>query len=149
MSAEAVLDKAKSILNSNLKDALPEDTPAPQSFLIGNYIGREEILAQFPAVTIEMQNTLPVTSQEEWEEKRQEIYVWVFIGDVSIEQLHRYLVRYGDTVRKVLRRTKYWADGGWFDPQVGNALYTGVFSAGHLLIQGCRIEVTIGELDTE
>lgn len=148
MGAEAALDKVKEILDDNLENELPEKTTSPGSILIGNYLGREEILSQLPAVTVETQNTFSENSQEEWEERTQELYVWVFLGHVDIEQLHRNLVRYGDTVRKILRRGKLWGDG-WHNPSVGNALYTGVFSATHQLVQGCRIEVTVGEIDIE
>ena len=148
MAAEDALNQAKLILEKNLKNELPDDTPSPQAFLIGNYIGREEILSQFPAVTIELQNTFPQDSQEEWEERRQELYVWAFVGHVDIEQLHRHLVRYGDAIRRIIRRRKLWG-AGWHDLNVGNSLYTGIFSAGHMLVQGCRIEVTVGEIDEE
>ena len=160
MTIEIALDKAKSILTTanelgdtlTLIDAETVSpaliTPSPRGFLIGSYLGREEVLAEIPAVTFEARTTVPVASQEEWREDRHTVWVWAFVAEVDIEQLHRFAMRYGEALKRILRQRNLWG-GGWHNVEVGNAIYTNVFWAGHRLLQGCRVEVSVSEVVRE
>ena len=158
MSMETALDKAKSIVEDNLAaellviDAETADpnlaTPAPKVFLIGNYLGREEILASIPAVTIEARNTMLEDDEEEWQENRHTLWVWAFVAEVKIDVLHRYMMRYGEAMRRVLTRRSNWG-GGWHNIRVGNAVFTQTFEAPNRLLQGCRVEVQVSEIVKE
>jgi len=148
VTVENAVNKAKELLENNLENQLPENTPKPEVFKVGNYVGREEILHSLPAVTLDARNTLEVDSQEDWAELEQDFYVWAFIAEVDIENLHRFIMRYGEAIRKILRKGAHWGSG-WHNPVADNTLYTGVFDAGHFLVQGCRVEVKIREIEAE
>jgi len=143
MSIEQAIDKASELIQADISTKLPEGTPEPDSYLVGNYVGREELLAQLPAITFDARNTNTVSQQEGYEEQQHELYCWAFIGEVNIEYLHRYVMRYAEAMRNILRPA--WGSG-WHDIRIGNTLYTGVFDAGHFLVQGCRIEFSVKEI---
>lgn len=151
MSVENAIDKAKEILESGLpaqitalNEGQDNNAPAPQIYLVGNYLGREELLHTLPAITLDARNTGSKKSQEAWEEMDQEFYVWAIVAEVNIENLHRYIMRYGEGIRAVMKKMDNWSSG-WHNPRITNTLYTGVFEAGHRLVQGCRVECSIGE----
>jgi hypothetical protein len=157
LSAEKALDKAKSILESGnrlaaMLQAIDSETtapvlstPAPRSFRIGSYLGREEILAEIPAVTIEARATVEDDDQEEWFEGTHGIWVWAFVTETDPEHLHRYVSRYAEAIRRVLKQRRYWG-GGWHNIRIRNTLYTNVFQARHFMLAGCRVELEVGEM---
>lgn len=160
VSIEKALDKAKSILedSNRLQSTLSTidgetsspslTTPVPRSFKVGDYLGREEILAEIPAVTVEARPTTEMDTQEAWKELRHTLWVWAFVAEVDPEKLHRYMVRYGEGIRRLLGQQRYWG-GGWHNPVASQVLPTGVFQATHRLLQGCRVQVEVSEIVRE
>jgi len=156
MTAEGALYQARDMLTQHIETVLANldeeytlatKTPPPRAIKVGSYLGREEILAELPAVTLEARSTTLIGTQEPWQEVRHTLWGWAFAVGTSVEQLFVWAMRYGESLRRVISDRSNWS--GYHNPTVTTTMYTNVFQAGHRLVQGCRVEFEVREFMRE
>jgi len=154
MSAENAVDSIRKILSDDLSKKLPEIdeeestelvTPKPVQFLVGDYTGREEIIVDNPAITIQSRNTPEGRTNQDWLVKTHSLWVDAWVVEVDIETLHRYIMRYAEAIDRLLVDESKW-EHGWFNPSVNNTMYSDIFQADHRLMQGARVECEVSEI---
>lgn len=166
MSIEQAINRAKLILDEgnselleendpvNLEEVLEEIdaeegfdivTPPPKQFLVGSYLGREEVLAEIPCVTVEARNTPEGETESGYYIKQHSFWVYAWVAEVDIEIMHRYMMRYAEGLGKIISDIRRWGNN-WFDAGVNNTMYTDVFQADHRMVQGCRVEARVSEV---
>jgi len=159
MSIEKAINQCKKILKKNdrLDQMLAgideeaevhEITPTPpdkdDSYLLGDYTGREEILSNLPCLTFVPKNTPEGETERGYFVKRHSFHIFIWVGDPDIARLTRYAMRYAEAITRIISKGEYWE--GFSNPQSVNTLYTDVFQASHRLVQGCRVEVAVTEI---
>jgi len=149
MNSEYVLDSAKTILTANLatqiavieaENASTVIAPTPAIFLVGKL--DPTVLAEFPSVQVIMKNSSFKNDQYLWQDRvaRLEIVCWVTACDM--QNLHRFVTRYGDGVVRCLRKESNWANS-LHNPKVGDALYSDLFETEYGMAEGCLVNCEV------
>lgn len=115
MNSEYVLNNIKTMMETYLTAMLRTveteasavtQTTDPEEYIIGE---RDlDILTMFPAVLIYGKNSTDNDDEYGYQERifSYEIVAWVVENDQ--ENLHRFVVRYGDSIVRILRKESYW-----------------------------------------
>ena len=80
--------------------------------------------------------------QYQWQERTLNFVIVAWVVEVDAELLHRFIVRYGDAIGRILKDPDNWS-GYLSSPVVGTTSYSDIYTVEHGLSQGCSIEGTI------
>jgi len=111
-------------------------TTDPQEYIIGE---RDlDILTMFPAVLIYGKNSSDNDDEFGYQERifTYEIVTWVVENDQ--ENLHRFVVRYGDSIVRILRKESYW-NKNLHTPIVRMCTFTDLFKSTIGYAQGVMV----------
>lgn len=145
MNSEYVLNNIKTMMETYLtamlrtvetESSVTTQTTDPQEYVIGE---RDlDILTMFPVVLTYAKNSADNDDQFGYQERTltYEIVAWVVENDQ--ENLHRFVVRYGDAIVRILRKESYWATN-LHTPVVKVCTFTDLFKSTIGYAQGVMI----------
>ena len=145
MNSEYVLNNIKTMMETYLtamlrtvetESSAVTQTIDPQEYLIGE---RDlDILTMFPSVLIYGKNSSDNDDEFGYQERlfNYEIVAWVVENDQ--ENLHRFVVRYGDSIVRILRKESYW-NKNLHTPIVRMCTFTDLFKSTIGYAQGVMI----------
>lgn len=145
MNSEFVLNNIKTMMETYLTAMLRTveteasavtQTTDPQEYIIGE---RDlDILTMFPAVLIYGKNSSDNDDEFGYQERifTYEIVTWVVENDQ--ENLHRFVVRYGDSIVRILRKESYW-NKNLHTPIVRMCTFTDLFKSTIGYAQGVMV----------
>jgi hypothetical protein len=150
MNTEYILNNTKSMLEDNLSSMLTTlkveasssiTSPTPAEFNIGEY--DPDILTTFPSILIWSPASEKITDEYGFQNRRVYVRVltWILDNDRSNLQIH--LVRYVDSVLRIMRSETNW-NTGLHNPIVERSDNTDLYrneTVGYA--QGCLVEATI------
>lgn len=149
MNTEYALDSIKAILTSEIATTLATlkaeaastiTVASPAEYKIGDLMPTE--FTMYPAIFIRANTTSPNEDQEDFQETTLNFVVVCWQVDVDAETLHRGIVRYGDAITRILRKSDNWES--WLhSPRIRNATYSELYTVPHGIAQGCAVEGTI------
>lgn len=119
--------------------------PTPAEYKIGEH--DPEILTMYPSILIWSQYSRKSKDSQGFQVREIWMRVLVWIVQNDLEDLHRFILRYGDAVSRVFREESYWEAKSFFNPVVEDANNTDLYkqeSVGYA--QGVLIEGTIDYL---
>ena len=150
MNTEYILNNTKSMLEDNLSSMLTTlkveasssiTSPTPAEFNIGEY--DPDILTTFPSILIWSPVSEKITDEYGFQNRRVHIRVLSWILDNDRSNLHIHLVRYVDSVLRIMRSETNW-NTGLHNPVVERSDNTDLYrqeTVGYA--QGCLVEATI------
>lgn len=145
MNSEYVLNNIKTMMETYLTAMLRTveteasavtQTTDPQEYLIGE---RDlDILTMFPSILIYGKNSADNDDEQGYQERifNYEIVAWVVENDQ--ENLHRFVVRYGDSIVRILRKESYW-ETNLHTPIVKICTFTDLFKSTIGYAQGVMV----------
>jgi len=145
LNSEYVLNNIKTMMETYLtamlrtvetESSAVTQTIDPQEYLIGE---RDlDILTMFPSVLIYGKNSSDNDDEFGYQERlfNYEIVAWVVENDQ--ENLHRFVVRYGDSIVRILRKESYW-NKNLHTPIVRMCTFTDLFKSTIGYAQGVMI----------
>jgi len=145
LNSEFVLNNIKTMMETYLTAMLRTveteasavtQTTDPQEYIIGE---RDlDILTMFPAVLIYGKNSSDNDDEFGYQERifTYEIVTWVVENDQ--ENLHRFVVRYGDSIVRILRKESYW-NKNLHTPIVRMCTFTDLFKSTIGYAQGVMV----------
>lgn len=145
MNSEYALDNIKSMMETYLTAMLrtieteasaTTQTTDPQEYVIGE---RDlDILTMFPCILVYAKNSADNDDEFGYQERilTYEIVSWVVENDQ--ENLHRFVVRYGDAIVRILRKENYWATN-LHTPIVKICTFTDLFKSNIGYAQGVMV----------
>jgi hypothetical protein len=117
--------------------------PIPYGFFFGER--SIEQLEGFPSLSISAINSPIKDSQYHYDEISHTIQIIAWIVEVDPETLHRFVLRYANAIREVLRDESKWGNE-LHSPSIVQTQYSEVYNADHGLAQACRVQVEIKEV---
>lgn len=145
MNSEYVLNNIKTMLETYLTAMLRTieteasaaiQTTDPEEYSIGE---RDlDILTMFPVVLTYAKNSDESDDEFGYQERTltYEIVAWIVENDQ--ENLHRFVVRYGDAIVRILRKESYWATN-LHTPVVKLCTFTDLFKSNVGYAQGVMV----------
>ena len=154
MNTEYALDTFKSNLETYLAAELiviqnesgsSKVTPVPAEYKLGEH--DPNILTMYPSINIWSPYSRKSKDSQGYQVREIWIRTLAWVVQNDLEDLHRFIVRYGDGVLRVFRDESYWEAKSFHNPVVEDANYTDLYkqdSVGYA--QGVLIEGTIDYL---
>ena len=150
MNSEYILNNVKTMLENNLSTMLTTlkveasssiTSPIPAEYNIGEY--DPDILTTFPSILIWSPTSEKITDEYGYQNRRVYIRVLSWILDNDKSDLHIHLVRYVDSVLRIMRSETNW-NTILHNPVVERSDNTDLYrqeTVGYA--QGCLVEATI------
>lgn len=151
MNTEIALDRVKTILTNNLSATLivlqmeaesTTVTPTPQEFKVGEFI-EPDIISTFPFICVYSPSSLSKNDYSNFQDRTININVLSWIVENDVETLHRFLVRYGEGIQRILRNESNFSSLGFHNPVVKNAENTDLYKTDVQYAQGVLVQFDI------
>lgn len=151
MNSEYALDTLKSNLETYLSTKLTEIqiesgsssvAPTPAEFKLGEH--DPNILTMYPSVLVWSPYSRKSKDSQGFQVREIWIRTLVWIVQNDLEDLHRFIVRYGDAVSRVIRDESLWESKGFHNPVVEDSNNTDLYKQETVgYAQGVLVESTI------
>lgn len=149
MNSEYVLDNIKSMMETYLTAMLRTleiessatiQTIDPQEYIIGE---RDlDTLTMFPCILVYGKNSTDINDQFGYQERELTYEVLAWIAENDQEHLHRFVIRYGDAIVRILRKETYW-ESNLHTPIVKLCTFSDLYKSNVGYAQGVMIAGTI------
>ncbi|MFA5731863.1 MAG: hypothetical protein WC934_07650 [Acidithiobacillus sp.] len=152
MNAEYAVDSVIGILTNKLNAALITlqyeagsslVTPTPEEYKFGDRDPSN--LTVFPTIIVKANRSFKKDDQYEFQERVIAIEVITWIVNEDEETLHRFVLRYGDAIQRVLRKESNWP-ANLHSPKAENAQYSDIYLTSFGLAQGVLNQVEIRQI---
>lgn len=149
MNCEYAIDSILQYLESDLETMLTTIknesgssliAPIPANFIFGEKL--PDAIDNFPSIMCKASLVDDKDNQYENQERRAFLEVIFWIVEVDESKLHRYVVRYGEAITRILRNETKWKVN-LYNPKVGLCQYSDVYDANIGLAQGGSVKVEI------
>ena len=153
MNTEFALNNVNTMLQANLTTVLTAletesgtttITPTPNEYKIGVY-DDPNLITTFPCVTIYSPYTRKAKDEVGFQVRRVSLRVLVWVIENDVSNLHRFVVRYGDAVSRILRIESNWT-AGLHNSVIEDVNNTELYQRNVGFAQGVLIESTIDYL---
>lgn len=151
MNSEYALDTLKSNLETYLSTKLTEIqiesgsssvAPTPAEFKLGEH--DPNILTMYPSVLVWSPYSRKSRDSTGFQVREIWIRTLVWIVQNDLEDLHRFIARYGDAVSRVIRDESLWESKGFHNPVVEDSNNTDLYKQDTVgYAQGVLVESTI------
>lgn len=150
MNTEIALDTFKTVLENNLSSMLVTlqmeaessiVTPSPQEFKIGEYV--PDVLTTYPCIFLFSPNSNNSNDHQGFQNRSITLNIVSWVIDNDLENLHRFLIRYTDSVSRLYRDETKWANSGFHNPLLGESNNSDLYTSDIGYAQGCYVQGTI------
>jgi len=115
-------------------------SPNPESFDFGEK--HPSAISIFPAVMCKAVTTNSKDNQYQHQERTANLETIFWIVDVDENELHRNVVRYGESITRILRNESNWKVN-LYNPKVGVCQYSDTYEVNFGLAQGGAVRIDI------
>lgn len=149
MNSEYALNNIKDFIETNINDMLDvidievnasTATPNYSEICFGNR--NINIITQYPSILIVGKESTIKKDEYQYQERQLDFEVIVWIAQNDIENLHRFLLRYGDAISRLLRDESNWTTD-LNTPVVKNIVYTDIYESNVGYTAGCSISGSV------